>query len=408
MKCLECQQDVVRLDNAHLFSCSGLTLQEYAIRHQLPLEILLSPEQINTSESTEVLPRIGRVHRSERARTCFTGLRLAGMLHEEEGLSIVEGDIRRLELLLWCLQWLAEYGFVFRQEYLYRDNSHRVVARNRLKALSANLESRIEEDTLSFPLLLDTLAVLIAYVGELHGGYLFFPLSDSEVCASFAKQLRAQHGIELVVLQQFNQTEGRLMRTESLADTQALLALLRNRLMLMPSCEERFYLDLPQATVVKEMVFDSAHFITDHPGKCSNLHGGRYAMLVKVTDRIDPATGFVLDYGYLKQVVKQLVVDRLDHQNLNLVTPELTWRSSTELLSIFIWEQLIEYLPGLKELQIYETDQSYCCYSGPSLDEFQAKGSSPLLNHFNDPGLGKSTLRYQLVEAKPSKIVEIG
>ena len=126
---------------------------------------------------------------------------------------------------------------------------------------------------------------------------------------------------------------------------------------------------MKKATVVKELVFDSAHFITDHPDKCVNLHGGRYAMNVKVKDHIDPLTGFVLDYGYLKRIAKEKIVDQLDHHNLNYVATELSWRSSTELLNIFIWEKLIEYLPGLTELQIYETSQSHCCLLGPSLDE---------------------------------------
>jgi 6-pyruvoyl tetrahydropterin synthase/QueD family protein len=165
----------------------------------------------------------------------------------------------------------------------------------------------------------------------------------------------------------------------------------------MPGCEERFYRDGQEATVVKELGFDSAHFITDHPGKCSNLHGGHYAMKVKVKDRIDPATGFVLDYGYLKDVVKRRVVDRLDHQNLNYVSVELAWRSSTELLCLFIWERLIDYLPGMVELQIHETEQSYCSYTGPSLAEFQAHGQNLLLSHFKDPELGRSELRQQLI-----------
>ena len=116
-------------------------------------------------------------------------------------------------------------------------------------------------------------------------------------------------------------------------------------------------------------------------------------MNVKVKDHIDPLTGFVLDYGYLKRIAKEKIVNRLDHHNLNYIAAELSWRSSTELLNIFIWEQLIEYLPGLTELQIHETSQSYCCYEGPSLEELQKKGESALLRYFVSDELGKSQLR---------------
>jgi 6-pyruvoyl-tetrahydropterin synthase len=116
-------------------------------------------------------------------------------------------------------------------------------------------------------------------------------------------------------------------------------------------------------------------------------------MNVKVRGRIDPLSGFVIDYGFLKQVVKQLVIERLDHHNLNYAASDLAWRSSTELLSIYIWERLIHYLPDLYELQIYETSQSYCVYRGPTLDELQNHAVKPALKHFSKPELGKSALR---------------
>ena len=170
--------------------------------------------------------------------------------------------------------------------------------------------------------------------------------------------------------------------------------------MSMPGTRERFEQKTPEVTVSKELVFDAAHFITDHPAKCSNLHGGRYLLHVKVKDRIDPTTGCVVDYGYLKRVTNQQVIDRFDHHNLNYAAAELAWRSSTEMLCVFIWEQLIEYLPGLVELQLYETTQSWCNYSGPSLEEFQQSGSDALMTYFLEPKLGESPLR-DLIKEKP-------
>jgi len=110
-------------------------------------------------------------------------------------------------------------------------------------------------------------------------------------------------------------------------------------------------------------------------------------------------TGFVIDYGYLKSVVKHRVIKYLDHQNLNYVHADLGWRSSTELINIFIWEQLIDYLPGLEELQTYETTQSYCVYRGPSLEEFQNRTGDSLLKHFSNQKLGQSMLRNFLVSS---------
>ena len=50
MRCLECGKEVIHLDNEHLAQCCGLTLQECALRHKLPLDILVPPSQINATD----------------------------------------------------------------------------------------------------------------------------------------------------------------------------------------------------------------------------------------------------------------------------------------------------------------------------------------------------------------------
>ncbi|MES9980735.1 MAG: 6-carboxytetrahydropterin synthase, partial [Candidatus Thiodiazotropha sp. 6PLUC5] len=123
---------------------------------------------------------------------------------------------------------------------------------------------------------------------------------------------------------------------------------------------------------------------------------------VKVRDRIDPITGCVVDYGYLKRVANRQVIEKFDHHNLNYAATELSWRSSTEMLCVYIWEQLIEYLPGLIELELYETPQSWCNYTGPSLESFQLQGSDRLMTHFLDERLGRSSLRNLIKEKTPA------
>ena len=47
MRCLECGKRVPLLDKEHLMQCCGLTLQEYALCHKLPLDILVPSPPIN-------------------------------------------------------------------------------------------------------------------------------------------------------------------------------------------------------------------------------------------------------------------------------------------------------------------------------------------------------------------------
>ncbi len=396
MQCLECGAAPRQLDNAHLLQCCGLTLHEYALRHCLPLDLLLSPERLNVRAPRALFAR-PRVPAGETARGVLLGLKLAGLARRREGYQEIPGDIRRLDLLLWAQRHLGEFGFRFCQEYRFDQSSNRVVAENCLRALEPWPQAAHAQLSLAPPPDFRlALAVCLAFVGELHGGYLFLPVNGAGEAAEIQAWLQ-RRDIELLALDAPAAQGKVLLRARTLSDTDALFALLHAGLRLMPGAWERFHAQTPRVTVVKEVVFDSAHFITDHPAKCSNLHGGRYKLQVKVADRVDPVTGCVIDYGYLKRVVNRRIVERFDHHTLNYVAPELAWRSSTEMLCVYIWEQLIDYLPGMLELQLYETEQSWCHYRGPDLAQFQARGGNPLLQGFAPPEVGDRAQRQRLL-----------
>ena len=65
-----------------------------------------------------------------------------------------------------------------------------------------------------------------------------------------------------------------------------------------------------------EAGFDSAHFLTDYYGKCENLHGHRWRMVVTIAQDELQAEGtmrdMVLDFGVFKRAVRE-VADSLDH-----------------------------------------------------------------------------------------------
>ncbi len=397
MQCRECGSHLERIDNDHLLSCCGLTLHEYALRYHMPMDLLVHEDQVNRQDDPKRYgPRLARV--SEGARAVLAGLRLAGTLRQEDRFAVVPGEVRRLDQLLWDLQYLREFGFEFRQEYYYDRDSHRVGARNRLKAPLANL-SPVPDERLAATAAPDfalSSAVCIAHVGYLNAGYLFLELPNVRDGRYFANEVMHRFQVQLTELDVAAGEQGILLRAASVEDSCALLEALRPQLLQIPYVWETFFEQSATASVVKEVVFDSAHFITDHPAKCKNLHGGRYVLHLEVRDRIDPVSGCVVDFGYLKRVANRRVVDCFDHHTLNYAATELAWRSSAELLCVYIWERLIDYLPGLSCLTLYETPQSWCRYQGPSLAEFQQHDANPLLSHFGGAELGSSPLRASL------------
>lgn len=72
--------------------------------------------------------------------------------------------------------------------------------------------------------------------------------------------------------------------------------------------------------VSKAFEIDAAHFIPGHPGKCANMHGHRWTVVVEVKGQINAETGMVIDFGDLKKFVEPLIA-QLDHHTLNDVLP---------------------------------------------------------------------------------------
>ena len=71
----------------------------------------------------------------------------------------------------------------------------------------------------------------------------------------------------------------------------------------------------------------------------ANWHGHNFTIWVTVKGIPNEDTGFVINLKDLSTIVKELVVEPLDHKNLNLDVPFLKGKlPSTEVLVIEIWE----------------------------------------------------------------------
>jgi 6-pyruvoyltetrahydropterin/6-carboxytetrahydropterin synthase len=97
-------------------------------------------------------------------------------------------------------------------------------------------------------------------------------------------------------------------------------------------------------------------------GKCVNLHGHNYVLEVVVAGQVDQDTGYVLDLKMLSHVIRQLVIDEVDHRDLNTDVPWLKGRiPTTENLVQAFWERLRPELPDglLRSVRLWETDNNW-------------------------------------------------
>lgn len=70
-------------------------------------------------------------------------------------------------------------------------------------------------------------------------------------------------------------------------------------------------------TIVKTFTFDSAHYLPGYEGPCKNMHGHTYKLEIGITGHVNEKTGMVLDFAELKKLVKEKIVDVMDHTLLN-------------------------------------------------------------------------------------------
>lgn len=107
-------------------------------------------------------------------------------------------------------------------------------------------------------------------------------------------------------------------------------------------------------------------------GGCANpnWHGHNYELFVSVKGTVNPKTGFVENLKHLSKIIKEKVIYKLDHKNINLDVDFMQGKmTTTEVLAISIWEEIVEDINMLNcklhAVKIKETENNFVEYFGP-------------------------------------------
>ncbi|MEL1241579.1 6-pyruvoyl trahydropterin synthase family protein [Flavobacterium flavipallidum] len=136
--------------------------------------------------------------------------------------------------------------------------------------------------------------------------------------------------------------------------------------------------------ITKQFSFETGHALYGYDGKCKNVHGHSYKLSVTVigspiTNRNDVKFGMVIDFGDLKKIVKEEVVDQFDHATVfNETTPHIElakelqnrghhvilvdYQPTSENMVIDFAQRIKSRLPqgiDLFSLKLQETDSSF-------------------------------------------------
>lgn len=125
--------------------------------------------------------------------------------------------------------------------------------------------------------------------------------------------------------------------------------------------------------ITKSFMFEASHQLKHHDGKCANLHGHSYTLLVELSSIAlhdsGAQTNMVSDFGLISKTVKKLIASHLDHHHLN---DSLHTNSPTaEFIAQWCFRHLSPSLPSLSAVTVTETATATATYRPfPSVDHY--------------------------------------
>ncbi len=113
--------------------------------------------------------------------------------------------------------------------------------------------------------------------------------------------------------------------------------------------------------------FASAHQLRKYKGKCENLHGHNWKVVLAVKGNTLDNIGLLVDFGDLKKMVKG-IIEELDHKNLNDTHPFTEINPSSENIARYIASEAAEKIRAInsdaqiESVTVWESGTSRCTY----------------------------------------------
>jgi 6-pyruvoyltetrahydropterin/6-carboxytetrahydropterin synthase len=111
--------------------------------------------------------------------------------------------------------------------------------------------------------------------------------------------------------------------------------------------------------------FDAAHYLRNYHGKCENLHGHRFKVVVRLEAAKLNEVGLAYDFAQLKRYLREVLV-QFDHACLNDITPFDTSEPSCENIAATVYDKLQPCFAGLlvklASVEVWESPTSGVAY----------------------------------------------
>jgi 6-pyruvoyltetrahydropterin/6-carboxytetrahydropterin synthase len=112
--------------------------------------------------------------------------------------------------------------------------------------------------------------------------------------------------------------------------------------------------------------FDSAHYLRGYKGKCENIHGHRYKVIIRLRASKLNEIGLAFDFSDVKHYLVE-ILGRIDHTLLNEIPPFDKLNPSAENIASTIYSELKIKLNGepvnISTVEVWETPQQGISYT---------------------------------------------
>lgn len=134
--------------------------------------------------------------------------------------------------------------------------------------------------------------------------------------------------------------------------------------------------------LASEHSFDAAHFLSGHEGKCKNIHGHRWRVVIEVKSKTlqtgNQFEGMIVDFAQLKEDIKEetdffdhgLIIEKnslkastvvaLKEEGFHMI--ELDFRPTAERFAKYFYDRMAARGYQVKSATIYETPNNYAAY----------------------------------------------
>jgi 6-pyruvoyltetrahydropterin/6-carboxytetrahydropterin synthase len=118
--------------------------------------------------------------------------------------------------------------------------------------------------------------------------------------------------------------------------------------------------------IIVEQYFEAAHFLRGYQGKCENVHGHRYSVVVRLKASRLNDIGLAYDFTDVKRYLRDIIT-RLDHASLNDMPPFDNINPSAENIAVYIYQELKTKMSGepvmISAVEVWENPQQGIVYT---------------------------------------------